>query len=184
MCLTNWLNQKFIIAILAGSLLIPEIAFSNDYLDKLKRQKYLHAQHYLYFNDNREKIFADLSSDNLQNASLAVLNIIIAWELSDGAESYGAGLDLIQAWNKQPHLTSSWFNNKETSLDNWIDSQIYMFINMIDDYGLEESRKKKLELIRTLKPIEKHSPRAVKRYIEFLENNNQLKELLEAKSEM
>lgn len=144
-------------------------AYANsDYLSQLESSNRLHEQSLLSVLNNRDALKADLQSNDKGVASNALMKVIIAWELSDGANGIEIGEVLILAWKSNPILIGSWFDAKAKSKKRWFKSQDNLFNGLVETESYKEISKLRLDIIASLKDIPSTKSKACAEYLKVL----------------
>ena len=148
-------------------LILASPAFS-DYMKQLEASNRLHEQSLLSVLNNRAELKSELASDNKQVASKALMKVLVAWELSDGANDIEIGDVLVEVWAHHPLLVSSWFDSKPKSRKRWLKSQDYLFNGLVETGSYKEIVELKNRIIASLQTVEPDLSKACDWYLKVL----------------
>lgn len=148
-------------------LILASPAFS-DYMKQLEASNRLHEQSLLSILNNRAELKSEIASDNKQVVSKALMKVLIAWELSDGANGIEIGDVLVEAWIHQPLLVSSWFDSKPKSRKRWLKSQDYLFNGLVETGSYKEIIELKDRIIASLQNVEPGLSKSCDWYLQIL----------------
>lgn len=140
----------------------------GDYISWLEASNRLHEHSLLNVLNNRAALKVDLASSDKKVASEALMQVLIAWELSDGVNGIETGDVLIEAWKHNPLLVGSWFDSKPNSKNNWLTSQDYLFNGLLETGSYQEALKLKDAVIASLKKLPAGKSRACDQYLKVL----------------
>ena len=148
-------------------LVLTSSAFS-DYMEQLETSGRLHEQSLLTILNNRAALKSEIASENKEIASNALMKVLVAWELSDGANDIETGEILVEAWIYNPLLIASWFDSKPKSRNRWLRSQDYLFNGLVETGNYKEVVELKNKLIASLKGVEPGQSKTCDWYLQVI----------------
>ena len=148
-------------------LVLTNSAFS-DYMKQLETSNRLHEQSLLMVLNNREILKSEIASESKTVESNALMKVLVAWELSDGANGVETGDILVEAWIHHPLLVSSWFDSKPNSRNRWLKSQDYLFNGFVETSSYKDIVELKSKLIASLKDVEPGLSKTCDWYLQVL----------------